>query len=760
MHSLLKVSLRQSAVFIPATQLVAQPATKTALNSTTSVLVANLWQLGFTVTEQLLWALNQTKPVFQADLLAQFREVMGTNKNWTPLVKGWDVPTGESLTDHIITFFVNLFQGKGTLLACGHTIPANTFPLERYNGCPFCGTPFEFGKIESYGKGSKLKLLTLWTEQDAKAFFEDLLTSKTALDATQMDSLKLLLGVLPLPAVQIGMKETLMAVIDTYIAQNQVIEAGNLFTSPTDILRYLWYKHTGFLQIIEPKTIIKRKKSNTQQLTPFLSLQTPKEHSKNQKALAAKGQMEAKVALKLKYNRKMCLTVASWLNALTQDSQTICEIMHPKRQLWVRFIRALRLAEYSKRKGFDKLHEILDVFYNQTYTVWQGKVHTAKLRLDSEVTFKLLKQRPGLFARSLFATMLWFGAEETLAAFGEVIDKVPARLVFTLNMYAQLYFDPTNGRTVKPLGGVAKNIATNKLLGLYTAEQLAAMQEQVGDLCLLAMKKRFEKLPTTNKTMFIDPDLYKIPVAIGDRAETVQDLPAALMGTRFAVEGNAVRLFMQWGEGLPAQHLDMDLSCHLALQNEKVLLCSYSSLVTIGCKHSGDIRSIPEKIGTAEYIEINLDELQKAQVQYVTFTCNAYSNGAIVPNLLLGWMNSQNKMTISETTGVAYDPSCVQHQVRITQSLAKGLVFGVLEVATKEIIWLEMPFAGQMVQGLSTQTVLSLLAKLNNKLSVGNLLKIKAEAQGLTIIEEPTADEVYNREWVKNTAAVTKLLVD
>jgi hypothetical protein len=758
MNQLLNVSLRQSAVFISEKAITGVP--KAQLNSTTSVLVANLAQLGFTVSEKLLQALNETTPTFQADLLEKFRVVMGVNKNWTPLVKGWDTPTGETLTDHIITFFVNVFQGRGTKLACGHIIPANTFPLERYNGCPFCGTPFEFGKIEHYGQGSKLKLLELWTEKDVNSFFADLLTSKTALDATQIDSLRILLAELPMPEVSIAMKETLMAVIDTYLAQNQGDKAQALFYSPTDILRYLWYKHTGFLQIIEPKTIVKRKKSNAQQLTPFLSLKTVAELQKDKKEATGKALLEAKSLLKLKYDRKTCATVAKWLNNLPMDNHKICETMHPKRQMWVRFIRALRLAEYSKKAGFEKLREILDVFYKETYEVWQGKVDSFRLKTDAENTFKLLKQRPGMFARSLFANMLWFGAEDTVAAFAEIIDKVPARLVFTLNMYAANYFNPSQLRAVKPLGGIAKNIPANKMLQLYNADQLKSMQEQVADLCVLAMKKRFAAQETESKTIFIDSYLFKVPVSIGDRSENVQDLPSALMGTRFEIEGNAVRLFMQWGEGLSAQHLDMDLSCHLALENGTTAICSYSSLVAIGCKHSGDIRSIPEKIGTAEYIEINIEELQQAKVQYVTFTCNAYSMGAITPNLIIGWMNSKFPMKISETTGVAYDSSCVQHQVRITSNLAKGLVFGVLEVAKREIMWLEMPFAGQIVQGLNIKGVESLLAKLNSKLSVGNLLKIKAEAQNLQIVETADADEIYDRIWGSNTAAVTKLLVD
>ena len=48
--------------------------------------------------------------------------------------------------------------------------------------------------------------------------------------------------------------------------------------------------------------------------------------------------------------------------------------------------------------------------------------------------------------------------------------------------------------------------------------------------------------------MYIDPMLFHIPLAIGDRSETIQDTSCALQGTRFPVEGDKVRLFMQWGK--------------------------------------------------------------------------------------------------------------------------------------------------------------------------------------------------------------------
>lgn len=742
---LLKVTIRQNAIYLP---LIEGAEKREALTSTTIALVAQLRKVGYSLSEELLHAVNQLYPASQVEILQVMKEVLGVTLNWAPLVKGWDTPTGETRLDHLITWIANIFNSKkGVKLPCGHVIPDNTFPLERYNGCPFCGTPFKTSTTEYFGQGSKLKVLELWREKELNAFFCDLLESRTALDATQVDSLKIMLGELPLPAVAIKMKETLMLVIDTLVEQDRAQEAQIYFSTPNDILRYLWYKKTGFLQIIEPKTIIRKASKNNAHMSPVL----------DKSCSAAQAKREE---LKLKYTRRECKMVALWLNNLKMNPEKACEIMHPKREMWVRMIRALRLAEYARKPGFGNLKELMDVFYCQTYTVWQGEVDRSRLKADAAQTFALLKQRPGMFARSLFANMLWFGPEETLAAFREVVHLLPARLVVTLGMYAESYFEQGHKRMVKPLGGNALLIEPHYLVSLYTDDQLKAMVKDVQDLCKEVVAARFAKTAVggENKSIYIDPMLFHIPLSIGDRSETVQDTSCALQGTRFPVEGDKVRLFMQWGKGLPALPLDMDLSCHITLPSATEV-CSYFNLQAVGAKHSGDIRSIPDKKGTAEYIELDLNELNRVGAQYVAFTCNAYSNGAISPNLVVGWMDSAYPMKISEETGVAYDPSCVQHQVRVSQSLQKGLVFGVLKVKEREIVWLEVSFGGQTVLSLDTQAIEKYLDKLDAKTTVGELLAVKAQAQGLTLADTPEADEVYTREWALNTAAVTKLLL-
>lgn len=743
-RDLLKPGLRRNTLILDVS--IEKDGGKESLaNETTMTLAANCSRLGFGFAPEVVAALNLISPKDKLTIFETLKEVSGVNKNWTPLTKQWDIPTGESRMDHVITFFANVFKKPGIQLQCGHTIPPNTFPLERYNGCPFCGTPFEQAELAYGGNPSKIKVLELWSVQDAKVLMKDLLASPVALDATQVEDLKVLLLHFDLPDnPEISMKETTMLVVDAFVAQGRASLASALFSTPTDVLRYLWFKHTGFLQIVEPKTIIERMRKNS------INIQY------RGNGVAEKA--EANRNLKLKFSRAECKQYALWLNEIDLDTAKQCEIMHPKRNIWVRVIRALRLAEYSKRKGFGPLAELLDVFYNQNYEVWQGRVEYFKLKYDEEGTFKLLKQRPGLFARSLFSTMLWFGKDATIGHFRQIMDLVPPRLIYTLSMYAEVYFDKNAMRVVKPLGGTNKKIPAHQLLQLYTDEDLAQMQQAVQDLSLEVIQNGWRKQENTCKTMYIAPSVNLIPISIGDRSDHIQDLPGAPIGTRFNLEGDTVRLFLQWGEGMPAQHLDMDLSCVVSY-TQSAEVCSYSRLAIGGCKHSGDIQRIPHMTGTAEYIDVNLSDLRKLDAKYVTFTCNSYTNGAIAPNTIVGWMDSKYPMKVTRQ-GVAYDPTAVQHQVQLKQSLTKGLVFGILDVAAAQVIWVEMSFAGQRAQNMDYQTTAAFIKKLDAKLRIGELLRMKADIQGLTLVKDPlNADEVYDEQWALNTARVSELFM-
>lgn len=748
-ENLLKVALRYKGLYLDIKKEDIDMSSK--MTPAVYSLTERLKENGFGLSEELLHALDKVPVSKLAVVVSIIEDVMGVGLNWSPLVKGWDKPTGEGFADHFVTWIVNIFKGelniKGTTLPCGHLIPDGTFLLERYNGCPYCGTPFKTTNYVYKGQGSKLRELRLLERGDMKEIFLSLLTSPTPLDSTQKDSLTLLLDSFEVPeSTKIDMKETLMLVIKHWVATNQADRAMYYFKTPTDILRYLWYENTGHVQIIKPSVLV----ANARRLGAHMNFASDK-------SLTYQEQM--KQQLMLKYSRKTCKMVSTWMNELPLSAMKTAEDMNSKRGMWVRFIRALRLAEYAQRKGYEKLADVMDIFYKQNYTTWQGNLDQASNNNQPEKVLGMLKKRPGTFARCLFATMLRFGSARTLEAFGEIADELPARLLVSLGNAAEGYFDENSIRSIKTITGIQKVIPHNKLLALYCKEEREKMVEDVNGLYKDSMYRRFKAQNTESKTIYIAPELYDIPISVGDRSTTIQDTSCALMGTRFPVEGDAVRLFLQWGKGLHAQHLDMDLSCRISYE-DKIEECAYYNLTCTGAKHSGDIRSIPEMVGTAEYIELSLPKLEAAGAKYAIFTCNAYSCGSLSPNLVVGWMNSAYKMKISEKDGVAYDPSCVQHMVRVTDNnLSKGLVFGVLDINKREIIWLEMPIAGQNLRSAKSQDIEALLIKLQRKLKVGELLKMKAEAQGLEEVgSADKADENYTHEWALNPAEVSKLL--
>ncbi len=200
---------------------------------------------------------------------------------------------------------------------------------------------------------------------------------------------------------------------------------------------------------------------------------------------------------------------------------------------------------------------------------------------------------------------------------------------------------------------------------------------------------------------------------VGDRSETVHDKAGALQGQRFKVDGDHVRLFMEWGRGLPAAHIDMDLSCKIIYPDHEED-CAYYSLTVGGATHSGDIQRIPDNVGAAEYIELDIAELKRLGAKAVSIAS---------PNL------------------------------------AKGLLFGLLDVQAREIIWLEMAFNGQTIGSLNIKNVKALLDKLSAKISIGELLLVKAKAQGLTEVADPAiADEAYTAASALDTTLISSLL--
>ena len=244
-----------------------------------------------------------------------------------------------------------------------------------------------------------------------------------------------------------------------------------------------------------------------------------------------------------------------------------------------------------------------------------------------------------------------------------------------------------------------------------------------------------EKLP--GDSIYISPELYECPVPVGDRGNTEGRTDYAIPGQLFDVKGNKVRLFLHWGIGMPAQHYDMDLSCRLVGYN-MIMDVAYYSLNVPGAMHSGDIQRIPDNVGAAEYIELDLPELTRKGYKYAVFTANAYSVPNLATDLVVGWMNSAYEMTVDDQTGVAFDPAHVQRMVNIGKIASdRGIVFGILALETRKIMWTELANKNRTLYEVDMDSIQALYSRLSGKMSIGELIALRAAALGQPLADTP-----------------------
>ena len=501
--ALFKTAFSAKAIFIPADRADTTPCEATPQ---ATAFTAALVKIGYTVDERLFHALCHISNEEIAEINLMIENILGLHLNWMPMIRNWQTPVGVDFYDSLIAMFANVLPSlkdiPGTTLPCGHFIPEGTFPLERYNGCPLCGRTFAVADYTFTGQGTKLKTLSLWTETDLLGYERSLLESKTPLEGAQTEALKVLLEHFGLPdEIDIKIRET-AAIVFLYLAgKNACDRAAAFVKSPADILRALWFEKTGCARIVRPKDIAAREAGNTgYRWQPDYNERKEKKRS------------ETAEALKLKYGRSMCRFVATLFEQMQMSAQDKCENMHPHRGMWVRFIRALRLTEYARKKEFPKLREVLDRFYRGDYPVWAGKVETAILSKDTIPALRLLSERPGAFARRLFSSMLHLGASSVVDAFIDAGEHIDIRLLLTLDMYADYCLDPDNERSVRLPGGATHIIPPSKYLKGTPPKEISAMTAAVKDACKTLISRHFASRGEIGGTVYIQKELFEIPV--------------------------------------------------------------------------------------------------------------------------------------------------------------------------------------------------------------------------------------------------------
>jgi hypothetical protein len=109
-EKLIRVALRYQGLYLDVNRKDVNM--ESATNENVIAFVAKLAENGYSVSEELLHALSGVSLEDLNQITAVIDDVYGVKLNWTPLVKNWKVPTGESVVDHLITLFVNVIGGE------------------------------------------------------------------------------------------------------------------------------------------------------------------------------------------------------------------------------------------------------------------------------------------------------------------------------------------------------------------------------------------------------------------------------------------------------------------------------------------------------------------------------------------------------------------------------------------------------------------------------------------------------------------------
>lgn len=437
--------------------------------------------------------------------------------------------------------------------------------------------------------------------------------------------------------------------------------------------------------------------------------------------------------------------IASWVNSLPLTAEEACEDMHPKRGMWVRFIRDLRLVEYSKKDGYKKLAAILDCFFHHNYKGFNSRLEYA-IKNNMDNVLPLISMRPSEYTQHLFWIALLHKGGDGFRPYMKICGKTPLRMLYNLYIICQEKAVPFASQCRK----VTLPIWYWRLIPLARGLVKIGVRNNYKDLNDIKGKK-----------VWIDKRLFSMPMPVYHRSSVIHDLDDTWPGTILPVKGNHIRLFTLTDSDNNGEDSMVCLNAILYHRDHKHTVFGNSDLTREGAVYSGTAKSWSEVASAANYLDLDIDALDKEGIEYVAFYVHSFLPGGIPGNTIVGWMNATKKLKVDPYTGMAYDPSAVRHFVRIDSSEMKNnLVFGILRIETRDIVSLDFSREDYGIPSLYYEDIKIQLRRLSTDMTVGKALDFMFNAQNSIPVEnEEAADVKFTYQWARNHAQVARYLL-
>ncbi|GHH89079.1 TerD family protein [Streptomyces capitiformicae] len=323
---------------------------------------------------------------------------------------------------------------------------------------------------------------------------------------------------------------------------------------------------------------------------------------------------------------------------------------------------------------------------------------------------KLLKSAPGKLFRAL-DLLLRIAADQAerdavVAAAVEVAPKVSGRVLLSVREH----FHNRDRETEAP-----RVFVNRRGRGWVMPDHRPAVPAADRDRLIAALDAETRRrLPAAGR-LLIDPDVLDVALPLSGRA-TAAGLGVLPRGSVSKVDGDRLRFFVYWKETEDGTDYDLSaLLLHRDYSTDSWL--SYTSLTTVGGRHSGDVTEAPD--GASEFIDLSLDRVRST---FIVPQVNIFAGEGFdeVEESFFGFM-----VRDGEQKGRPFEPRTVRmkSEMRGPGKVALPLVFRRGDDGRWHAKWLHL-----YLKGISSANRVE-----ENQVSVSKVVRALVEREQLTV---------------------------
>lgn len=445
-----------------------------------------------------------------------------------------------------------------------------------------------------------------------------------------------------------------------------------------------------------------------------------------------------------------------FMELLSKVKHDISEELWQRRECWLRFSEKVHPMEFKQYGNIgEKFFNLHQGKKPQTFNALMEQAFQAK---DVMGLCQQLSKRPTVFARQLDRLLRLEQEVATikpypsfvLFSFEQVAKEVPVPVLINLLTHFKYRGEAKEFRAFFPKGSLTRCYGIEEGLAplpSFIVERVVSVIEE-------AVIHQFSQKEALGK-VYLDEALKQYAVPFTQRTSS-KSLQTIARYSRLDVSQHThLRPFIYWQEA-GGKRCDLDLSL-IVFTDEFVELdtVSYFNLKSGGMTHSGDFVSAKE--GASEYVEIDLDTVEKRGGRYGVVMVNSYSMTPFceLPDCFCGFMGRDG------WSGETFEPKAVKQKFDLSTH-ATVCVPAIIDFKTREVIWVDMVVSHDEVlnNAYTTQSAANYLLRsliYTHKPTLYDLFDLHIKARGGELVEhEDEADTIFGgatglQPWDYNT---------